>query len=117
MNFIAEFGFDVKEGKSIEFQKWLTNNEEKIGAATPSGSEYLGTFVTVQTSEKTSGSCRQYWRLDSYGAQDNFSAAMKEGGTFAQLMEEYTEFIDQSNDCNWSQVLCRRVTDAAIWGE
>jgi hypothetical protein len=30
MDFIAEFGFDVKQGKAHEFQRWLSENESKI---------------------------------------------------------------------------------------
>jgi hypothetical protein len=32
-------------------------------------------------------------------------------------MEEVTEFMDQDNHANWSEILMRRATDAAIWGE
>ncbi|MGH9195390.1 MAG: hypothetical protein ACRD1T_06590, partial [Acidimicrobiia bacterium] len=87
MNFIMEFGFDVKEGKSQEFQQWLSGNEEKLAAEAPEGSEYLGTYVAIFSSDRKGGSWRQYWRLESYGAQDKFSEAMKQGGTFARLIE------------------------------
>lgn len=117
MNFIHEWGFDVKEGKSQALQKWLTENEEKFALEMPEGCEYVGTFAVVHTSEKGSGQFRMVTGLDSYGAQDSFSTAMKEGGAFARLMEELTEFMDQGNHCNWSEVVMRRVTDTAIWGE
>ena len=117
MRFIVEFGFDAKEGKSQELQAWLTDNEEKLAADAPAGCKYLGTYVTVQTSEKKAGSWRQLWQLDSYGAQDAFAEAMKQGGNFARLFEEQTDLIDQRNDANWSSVLMKKATDAAIWGE
>jgi hypothetical protein len=55
MDFIAEFGFDVKEGKAHEFQKWLSENESKIAAACPTGVEYVGTFGVIYSSEKHAG--------------------------------------------------------------
>ena len=117
MHFIHEFGFDAKEGKSQEFQKWLVDNEEKLALECPAGCKYDGTYAAIQTTDKTAGSFRTVFRLENYAAQDAFSAAMKEGGTFGRLMEELTEFIDQANHSNWSQALLRRATDAAIWGE
>lgn len=117
MNFIHEWGFDVKEGKSQALQKWLTDNEEKFALEMPKGCEYVGTFAVIHTSEKGTGQFRLVTRLDSYGTQDNFSAAMKEDSAFSRLMGELTDFMDQGNQSNWSDVLMRRVTDTAIWGE
>ena len=95
MNFIAEFGFDVKKGRAQDFQRWMSENESKLAAACPSGVEYVGTYAVMYSSEKHSGSFRQFFRMESYGSQDTFSAAMKEGGAFANLVEEMTEFVDQ----------------------
>jgi hypothetical protein len=82
VNFIFEFGFDAKEGKSQDLQRWLSGNEEKLAAEAPEGCEYLGTYVAVTSSEKEAGNWRSMWRLASYGAQDDLSEAMKQGGTF-----------------------------------
>jgi hypothetical protein len=117
MNFIQAQGFDVKKGQTAALQKWLEANEEKISADCPDGISYEGTYAVVQTSEKTTGAVLSLWRMESYGAMDAFSAAMKEGGSFARLMEEFTEFLDQERDANWSSFLARRMTDTAIWGE
>lgn len=117
MNFLHEWGFDVKEGRSQEFQKWLTDNEEKLALESPEGCEYFGTFAAVHTSEKNSGAFRTIFRMNSYAGQDAFSAAMKEGGAFARMMEELTSYMDQSNNSNWSEHMLRRVSDTAIWGE
>jgi len=117
MHFIHENGFDAKEGKAQELQKWLVDNEEKLALECPAGCKYDGTYAAIHTSDKTSGSFRMIFRLENYAAQDAFSAAMKEGGAFARLMEEVTEFMDQDNHSNWSEILMRRATDAAIWGE
>jgi hypothetical protein len=115
MDFIAEFGFDVKQGKAQEFQKWLAENESKIAAACPPGVEYVGTYAVIYTSEKHAGGFRQYLRLDSYGAQDLLAAAMKEGGDFATLVDEVSQFVDQDRTADWSNGLYKAVTDTSFW--
>ena len=117
MNFIAEFGFDVKKGRAQEFQRWMSENESKLAAACPSGVEYVGTYAVMYSSEKHAGAFRQLFRLENYGAQDVFAAAMKEGGEFASLIEGATEFVDQEKDANWSNGLYKAVTDLSIWGD
>lgn len=118
MRFIIESGFTCLPGKTVQMQEWLAANEEKIATSAPDGCRYLGTFVAIYTSEKAAGDYRQLWEVDSYGAQDAFAAAMKEGGTFAVLMDEFARsFVDPDPKANWSNGLLRRVTDAAIWGE
>jgi hypothetical protein len=117
MDFIAEFGFDVKKGQAQDFQRWLSENESKIPAACPPGIEYIGTYAVIYSSEKHSGGYRQLLRMASYGSQDTLAAAMKEGGAFATLLEGMTEFIDQDREANWSNGLFKAVTDTSIWGE
>ena len=117
MDFIAEFGFDVKKGQSRDFQRWLSENESKVATACPSGIEYIGTYAVIYSSEKHSGAYRQLFRMESYGSQDTFAAAMKEGGTFAKLFEEMSQFVDQDREANWSNGLYKAVTDTSIWGE
>ena len=117
MNFISEFGFDVKKGQAQDFQRWLSENESKFPAACPQGVEYIGTYAVVQTSEKHAGGYRQLVRMESYGSQDTFAAAMKEGGAFANLVEEMTEFVDQEREADWSNGLYKAVTDISLWGE
>ena len=118
MSFINQQGYDVKKGKAAEFQAWLAENEEQLAATCPAGIEYMGTFVDVLTSEKNSGGFRTIWGMDSYGAMDSFSEAMKKGDTFAQLMEALAGFaVDQLDGGNWGNVVSRSATDAAIWGD
>jgi hypothetical protein len=117
MDFIAEFGFDVKKGQAQDFQRWLSENESKIPAACPPGIEYIGTYAVVQTSEKHAGGFRQLFRMESYGSQDTMAAAMKEGGDFADLIQEMSKFVDQDRDADWSSGLYKAVTDTSIWGE
>ncbi len=70
MRFIEETGFCVRVGREEAFQKWLVANEERIAAAYPAGTSYIGTFVTAFTSEKTAGGYRVLEGLDSYAALD-----------------------------------------------
>ena len=117
MNFIAEMGFDVKEGRTKDLQAWLQDNEAELAKECPPGIEYLGTYTAIYNPDTTLGSCRIYWRMDSYAAQDRFAAAMKDGGRFAELIEEQTAFVDQRNEANWSSGLYKAIADASIWGE
>lgn len=117
MNFLHINGFDPKEGKTRELQQWLSANEEKLALECPKGVEYVGTYFAVHSSEKGAGTVRSLWRMDSYAAQDAFSQTMKEGGTFARLMDEMSAFVDERNDAHWSDVVLRKATDAAVWGE
>ena len=117
MDFIAEFGFDVKRGKSGELQEWLSENESKLAATCPKGIEYVGTYFVVWSSEKHSGGCRQLFRMESYGSQDSWAATMKGGGEFATLMEGMAQFVDQDREADWSQGLYKAVTAASIWGD
>jgi hypothetical protein len=113
VGFIFEFGFDVKQGKAHEFQKWLSENESKLAGAYPSGVEYIGTFGVVFTSEKQSGGFRLLLRLDSYAAQDALAAAMREGD-LATLYAETSQFVDQDRGANWSNGLYKAVTDLSM---
>ena len=117
MDFIAEFGFDVKQGKAREFQRWLSENESKIAAACPAGIEYIGTYAVIFSSEKHAGAYRQLLRLESYGSQDVLAAAMKEGGAFADLVNGIGQFIDQDREADWSNGLYKAVTDTSIWAD
>jgi hypothetical protein len=115
MDFIAELGFNVKQGKGQEFQQFLAENESKFAAALPDGVEYIGTYGVIYSSEKHAGGYRQYLRLDSYAAQDAMAAAMKEDETFAALVDAWGEFIDLDREADWSNGLYKAVTDMSMW--
>ena len=115
MEFIAEFGFDIKQGKGHEFQEWLSGAEGKIAAACPKGVDYVGTFAVIYSSEKHAGGFRQFFRMESYGSQDAMAAAMKEGGDFAAFLNEMNQFVDQDRAADWSNGLFKKVTDASMW--
>ncbi len=116
MNFMSEFGFDVKRGRGKDFQRWMGENEAKLAAACPSGTEYVGTYAVIFSSEKHSGAYRQFFRMDSYGAQDTFAAAIQEGGAFSQLFEAMTEFVDEEREADSNNGLYKAVTAISLWG-
>jgi hypothetical protein len=62
-----EGGYSVKLGQEEAHQRWLEANEAALAASMPEGCKYLGTFVTVLSSEKRAGFYKTYFELDSYG--------------------------------------------------
>jgi hypothetical protein len=118
MEFINEFGFDVKRGEVSAFQEWIRAHEKELAAEAPPGWQYVGTYAVVMGSEKQAGEFRQLWRHDSYGAMDAWAAAMREGGRFAELQDEIaSRFVDQDKSAHWSQTIMKAVADASFWGE
>lgn len=113
MDFIQILSGDVKEGKMRDLQAWLSANEETMAAETPDGIDYLGTYVSVYSSEKGMGQLFTLVRMSSYGAQDRLAGA---GGEYARLISELVDFVDQSNSANTGQILLKRLTDATLWG-
>ncbi len=51
MEFISEVTFDVKPGKTRDFQEWIRKNEDTIRKETPRGWEYIGTYAVIFSSE------------------------------------------------------------------
>jgi hypothetical protein len=118
MDFVSVIGFDCQRGKSREMSGWLEANEPKLRAEAPKGWEYIGTYAAVMSTEKDTGTFRQIWRHDSYGAMDAWAQAMREPTAFAQLYDEFTtKFIDESREAHSSTSLLKSVTDVSIWGE
>jgi hypothetical protein len=116
MRFIAESGYSVKLGKEEAHQQWLQENDAALVASMPDGVKYLGTFVTVASSEKQSGFYKTYLELDSYGAQDRLAAANKDAGSdFGRLMREFAAFGDYDYAAPWSSGLYKSVVDASIF--
>ena len=114
MEFIQIFSGDVKEGKTREMVAWLRDHETEINDHAPEGTEYLGSYFAVNSSEKGMGSVFTLWRLDSYGAQDRMAA--QTDTPLGKLTEEFIDFFDQRNDANYGQILLKKVTDATVWG-
>jgi hypothetical protein len=118
MRFISESGYTVKLGQEEAHQHWLEANEEALAASAPDGVRYLGTFVTVYTSEKQSGFYKTYLELDSYGAQDRLAAATKDTSSdWGRLLREANAFSDWDLAAPWSSGLYKAVVDATIFDQ
>jgi hypothetical protein len=116
MRFISEGGYSVKPGQEEAHQAWLQENEAAVAASMPEGVKYLGTFVTISTSEKQSGFYKSYLELDSYAALDRLAAANKDAsGDFGRLNREVSAFIDLDYAAPWSTGLYKAVVDASIF--
>ena len=115
MRFIQEFGYTVKVGQDEAHQAWLIESEERLAAAHPEGTRYLGTFAMIFTSEKRSGFYKTYVEMDSYAAMDRLSAAGKDASTdFGSLIRESSKFVDYDLNAPWSNGLYKAVVDATI---
>ena len=116
MRFIAENGYTVKIGQEEAYQHWLQENEAAMAAAAPPGTKYLGTFVTVFTSEKQSGWYKTYLELDSYAALDRLAEATgDESNEWSRLLRESSRFGDYDHAAPWSNGLYKAAVDASIW--
>lgn len=115
-NFIFDNGFDIQEGKTGDFVKWLSANEAAVREATPAGLEYIGTYAVVQSSEKTAGRFRALWGGNSYGDMDTFATAAGTGD-FGRLVDEMFRFTDQGNSANQSSSILKSATATTYWGE
>jgi len=115
MRFIQETGFSVLVGHEEACQRWLAANEERIARNYPAGTEYLGTYIAVYTSEKTAGGYRILERLSSYADIDKLAAMQKDGNSeYAKAMREFLQFMDPDPHADWSRVLLKGATDASI---
>jgi len=116
MRFIAEFGFNVRVGRDEAFQRWLAANEERMARSYPEGTEYLGTYTTVFTSEKKAGEYRVLERLSSYADLDKLALIGKDDTTeYAKVWRELTQFFDPDPRADWSKVLLKGATEATVW--
>ena len=115
MRFIQESGFSVQVGHEEAFQRWLAANEERIARSYPEGTEYMGTYVAVFTSEKTAGAYRTLERLSSYADIDKLAAMQKDATSeYGKVWREFIQFMDPDPRANWSSVLLKGATDVAI---
>jgi hypothetical protein len=116
MKFIQAFGYTVKVGQEEAHQKWVIENDERLRKGAPAGSKYIGTFVTVFSTEKRAGGYRVLMELDSYGAMDTGAATMKDAKSdWNKLLSEQSKFVDTDWNLPWSTELLKNVVDATIW--
>ncbi len=116
MRFIEISGFCIRQDRYSAFQKWVIENEERIKASYPEGSEYGGCYSAVFTSEKDAGDTFWLDILDSYAALDRAAANAKDPTSeSSKLNEEFAEFLDPDRTVGWSKILLKSVTDVTTF--
>ena len=116
MKFINMFSGDLKEGKTSEFVAWLEANEQAFTDAHPEGSEYMGTYFNVIGGWASAGAVYTLIGMDSYGSMDALAEAVGDG-EYSRLLNEFVGFFDQRNSANADQVLLKKATEAATFGD
>ncbi len=112
---IQEFGYSVPPGREEDHQAWVLANEDSLRAAMPEGTELIGVFAMVYSSEKNAGFYRII-KLENYASLDRFSEAMKNADAdFGRLIREHSGFMDLSWDAPTSNGLHKAVVDAAVF--
>jgi hypothetical protein len=82
----------------------------------PEGTELIGVFAMVYSSEKNAGFYRIFIKLENYASLDRFSEAMKNADAdFGRLIREHSGFMDLSWDAPTSNGLHKAVVDAAVF--
>lgn len=117
MDFLVIWGFNVRSGKTGEFQEWVRANSAALSKAAPEGIELVGIYASMFSSEKHSGWYKIVWRQDSYGAMDRFDAAVRENPEFARLLDELGSFADVRLGADYSAELLQSVADITIWAD
>lgn len=116
MRLIQEIGYSVKVGQDEAHQRWLTDNDAALRAASPAGTNYIGTFAVIVSTEKQAGFYKQLIELDNYAAMDSIAAALKDGDTdLGRLLRDWSQFWDTDLAAPWSNTILKDVIDAAIW--
>jgi hypothetical protein len=116
MRIIEVQGFCIKLDKQVEFQTRLAENEERLRKSYPAGVEYGGTYVAVFSSEKNAGEYFGLDILDSYAAMDRGAALGKDlTSDYAQIGQEFLQFIDLDRSAGSSHMLLKSVVDATIF--
>jgi hypothetical protein len=114
MDFLNVGGFTVKAGKNIEFQEWVRANSSALAKVFPKGTELVGIYANVFSSEKHSGAYKLVIRMDSYGAMDRLAAAGKENPEFMRLASEFASFSDVRLGADFSSEILKSVADITI---
>jgi hypothetical protein len=116
MRLIQEFGYTVRIGQEEAHQRWVMENDAALRTASPAGTNYIGTFVVVVSSEKQAGFYKQLIGLDNYAALDGAAAAAKdENSDFGRLVRDWSQFMDTDLAAPWSSTILKDVIDATIW--
>ena len=116
MALIYEQGFNIKRGQEEAFQKWTAETDELTKKASPSGVEYLGTYIVWMGSEKQAGEYRTLWRIDSMAAFDAMEEAARDPDSdWGRINREVTEFMDLPIGAEFSFAVLRPLAGALIW--
>jgi hypothetical protein len=116
MNFIEEWGFNVKLGQEEAFQQWVVANEDALRQSSPKGSEYLGIYAAVYTTEKQAGSFKLLVRHDSYADLDAAASAGKDANSeFGRLSRELIKFWNAADTAPWSRTLLKSIVEATVF--
>jgi hypothetical protein len=114
MEFLQVYGFEITQGKNVDFQTWIDENEEALKAAVPDGVAYVGTYAAIYSTEKQAGSIFTVYRLTSYADLDRLAEAL-DSGELGRLIGESMSLIDFDNTAGWSRFLLKSITDATVW--
>ena len=115
MRFLGFEGGTIKDGMMGEAHKWLIANEAELRETAPDGTEYLGVYSPVFTSDKNPGDVYFVYAVDSYGALDRQAASSE--SRFGELFAEWNGFLDSSPGTLGSKVLYKSLTAATVWGD
>lgn len=115
MRFLGFEGGTIKDGMMGDAYRWLVANEAELRSTAPEGTEYLGVYAPVFTSDKNPGDVYFVYAVDSYGALDRQAASSD--SRFGELFDEWDAFLDRSPGTLGSKVLYKSLTAATVWGE
>jgi hypothetical protein len=115
MRFLGFEGGTIKDGMMGEAHKWLVANEAELRSTAPEGTEYLGVYAPVFTSDKNPGDVYFVYAVDSYGALDRQAATSD--SRFGELYDEWSGFLDSSPGTLGSKILYKSLTAATVWGD
>jgi len=82
------FRYNLKEGKSAEFRRWILEKRDAIVAGEVEGWRYLGTYFTVRALGQFD--VETHWELDDYAA---LGAGFGDEAV-QQLLGQWNGFID-----------------------
>ena len=113
MDFLQVYGYEVKDGKAGEYQQQLNDSADAWKAAMPDGTEYVGTYASIYSSEKQAGSFFTIYRLDSYAALDRL-AEEQQSGELGRIVGRLMSYVDTDNNAGQSGFLLKSMTDVTI---
>lgn len=99
--------FNLKENKSVEYQKFIQENEKAIAEHAPKGWKYLGTYFYVLGFGQNQAA--QFWECSEYGDFDTWRN--HDDATWNDLLKQGIGFTTNVFTNSW---LLRKVGDTEI---